>query len=107
MIQKVRLGLILVAVRAAAQWVDYRAEGIPRLQNGKPNLSAPAPKAVNGKPDLSGTWWVPHYGIEGVDGPPKYLVNLAADLKPADLGMLPWAEAALKQRMADMAKDFP
>ena len=47
----------VVAVTSAhAQWVNYKAKGIPRLANGKPDLSAPAPRTADGKPDLSGTW---------------------------------------------------
>jgi hypothetical protein len=48
------LALTLVPIRA--QWLDYRTPGIPRNQNGTPNLSAPAPQTANGKPDLSGIW---------------------------------------------------
>jgi len=39
-----------------AQWINYPDPRIPRLPNGKPNLSAPAPRAWDGKPDLSGVW---------------------------------------------------
>lgn len=41
---------------ARAQWLNHPTPGIARLANGKPNLSAPAPRAANGKPDLSGQW---------------------------------------------------
>jgi hypothetical protein len=99
--------LAMSGVAALGQWLNHPAKGIPRLKDGKPNLAAPAPKARRGQPDLSGTWWVPHHGVEGVDGPPKYLVNLAADLKAEEVQMLPWAAAAQKQRAADLAKDFP
>jgi hypothetical protein len=97
----------LFAAVMPAQWLEHRARGIPRLKDGKPNLAAPAPRTADKKPDLSGTWWVPHYGTEGVDAPPKYLVNLAADLKPDEVPMLPWAAAAQKQRASDLSKDFP
>jgi hypothetical protein len=33
--------VLLVPVTASAQWFDYRTPGIPRLPDGKPNLSAP------------------------------------------------------------------
>jgi hypothetical protein len=100
--------MLFIAMPLPAQWVDYSAKGIPRLKSGKPNLSAPAPKTPENKPDLSGTWWVPHGGVEGLaDPPPKYLVNLAADLKPEELAMLPWAEELSTQRAENFGKDAP
>jgi hypothetical protein len=39
---------------AYAQW-DYPDPRIPRTKDGKPNLTAPAPR-LNGKPDISGVW---------------------------------------------------
>jgi hypothetical protein len=48
--------LLLVApLYLNAQWAIYHDPTIPRTKDGKPNLSAPAPR-VNGKPDLSGIW---------------------------------------------------
>jgi hypothetical protein len=35
--------------------VNYHDPAIPRARDGRPNLSAPAPR-LNGKPDLSGLW---------------------------------------------------
>jgi hypothetical protein len=40
---------------AHAQWLDYPDARTPRTKDGKPNLTAPAPR-VKGKPDLSGLW---------------------------------------------------
>lgn len=98
----------LAVLPLSGQWLDYAAKGIPRLKNGKPDLAAPAPKTRDKRPDLSGTWWVPNYGTEGLaDPPPKYLVNLAADLNAEDFPILPWAEALSKQRAADFGKDAP
>src|SRR5258708_28894493 len=57
----------------AAQWLD-QTPGIPSLKDGKPNLSAPAPKTADGKPDLSGVWehlnarTTAHY-LDGIDIP--------------------------------------
>jgi len=81
---------------AAAQWYKMPTPGIPRLSDGSPNLSAPAPRKPNGQPDLSGIWQVP--GL-------KYLINIAADLK--DVPFQPWAKALYDQRRADFGKDDP
>jgi len=46
----------LIGQPLSAQWLNYPTPGIPRLPDGKPDLSAPAPKTADGKPDLSGIW---------------------------------------------------
>ena len=48
--------VVIAAVPVSAQWVSYRDSAVPRMQDGKPNLSAPAPRAPDGRPDLSGVW---------------------------------------------------
>ena len=40
---------------AHAQWLNFPTPGTPRTRDGKPILTAPAPR-LNGKPDLSGVW---------------------------------------------------
>jgi hypothetical protein len=39
-----------------AQWLNYPTPGIPRLPDGRPNLSAPAARTADGHPDLGGVW---------------------------------------------------
>ena len=56
MIHRICLVVAICAVSASAQWLDYPTPGIPRTANGKPNLTAPVPKATDGHPDLSGLW---------------------------------------------------
>ncbi|MCU1338421.1 MAG: hypothetical protein JWO19_4002 [Bryobacterales bacterium] len=96
-----------LSLPALAQWQNVTNPKLPRTAHGEPDLSAPAPRTADGKPDLSGIWWVPDHSVEGVDAPPKYSLNLAADLDPDDLKMQPWAEALMNQRLADMRKDMP
>ena len=43
MIRHLPLLLMALGATAAAQWLNYPAPGIPRLRDGKPNLSAYSP----------------------------------------------------------------
>ena len=51
------MGIILAGTftYAHAQWPNYPDSRIPRTKDGKPNLTAPAPR-LNGKLDISGVW---------------------------------------------------
>jgi hypothetical protein len=73
-----------------AQWLNYPTPGIPRLPDGKPNLSAPVPRLADGRVDLSGIWNA---------GTMDYFHDLAKGLKPGELELTPWAAAVRKQRM--------
>src|SRR5262252_6879286 len=93
-----KLGVLAIAISAAspAQWLDLKTPGIPRLPDGKPNLSAPAPKTPAGKPDLSGIWTF---------APGKYAMNIAADLKKGEVR--PAAAALYEERRENLSKDSP
>ena len=54
--QRILVLLAFLSSTGQAQWLNYREPGTPRTPDGKPNLRAPAPKALDGKPDLSGVW---------------------------------------------------
>src|SRR5580698_6264960 len=46
----------VLSIGAHAQWLNYRDPGVPRMRDGKVNLTAPPPKDPSGQPDLSGVW---------------------------------------------------
>lgn len=98
--------LMTTAAAVGAQWAKQRDPSVPSLRDGKPNLSAPTPRAADGKPDLSGVWEnvrdpLPK-GVVAVEGDdftaPRFFGNVTADMKPEDVQMEPWAEALFKER---------
>src|SRR5215472_1137963 len=93
---------------AAAQWLNYPTPGVPRLPDGTPNLSAPAPRTADGRPDLSGIWAV-ECGVYGKDAcfTKSLFFDLAKDLKPEEVQMTPWAAAVAKQRESRNHVDDP
>jgi hypothetical protein len=90
------LALFATVDTTEAQWLKLTTPGIPRLRDGKPNLTAPAPRTADGKPDFSGIWLTPTG---------KYLNNLAAD--GVVVPMQPWAEKLFKERLQNNARDRP
>ena len=86
--------MVLLATSADAQWLKSPIPGMPRTPDGKPDLSAPAPKMADGKPDLSGVWQMRL--------PVGYIANIVADLKPPEI--MPWANQVFRERCSTMAK---
>lgn len=110
------VGLFVAAAMTCveAQWHNHRDPRIPRTADGKPNLSAPAPR-VDGTPDLTGVWQAERTPVDEfarVLGPgfaqlqvdyndiTKNLVNVFWGLKPEEEPIRPEAAAVLKQRRA-------
>ena len=81
-----------------AQWVNHPTPGIARAANGKPNLTAPAPRTADGHPDLTGLWTT-----RGAGG--NVAERSIGDLKPGDVQ--PWAQALVQQRIENFGKDNP
>ena len=113
--------LTALSVCTQAQWLNYPDPRTPRAKDGKPNLTAPAPR-LNGKPDLSGLWEVdatPRSELERglppgffdiqIDTPSasKYSMNLLWDFKPENDPSRPEALALVKQRSESSSKDLP
>jgi hypothetical protein len=84
--------LCAMSVSLTAQWPNHPTPGLARTPDGKPDLSAPAPRSADGKPDLSGVWLVKNGSF-----------YLTSDLKPEEIQ--PWAAALYKQRADDFRKD--
>ncbi len=93
------LMLLLAATLSSGQWINQPARGVPRTRDGKPDLTAPAPR-LRGKPDFNGLWQadqaaagevekiLPGISLTVVPGDDpttfsKYLFNVLADY-PAD-----------------------
>ena len=82
-----------------AQWDPWPLKNVPRLANGKVDLKAPPRRTPDGKIDLQG-FWMP-------TNPVKHLLNLAADLKPGEVPLQPWAQQVLQERIDNNGKDHP
>jgi hypothetical protein len=110
------IGLVFVSslVCVEAQWFNHRDPSIPRTADGKPNLSAPAPR-LNGKPDLSGVWQAERTPVEEfvrVAGPglpqlqpdlndiTKHVLSIFWEVKPEEVPIRPEATALMKERRA-------
>ena len=117
--------IVAVLVTAAlgsvgAQSLNQRDPKIPRSADGRPNLSAPAPR-VNGKPDLSGLWQAERTPVSEfvrVLGPglpaiqpdlndvTKHVRNVLWDVPPAEWPLRPEGGAVMAERQKS-GRDFP
>ena len=105
------------SVSASAQWLNYPAPGTPRTKDGKPILSAPAPRR-GGKPDLSGVWQVESSSRKelapyllpggenglGEDDASKYFINFFSDFPFMHEPFQPAAAKAFGERMKEGKK---
>src|SRR6516162_9499369 len=89
------------AYPAQAQWLNHHDDLVPRTPDGKPKLTAPAPKMPGGTPDLSGIWRTTGALSTNVQG--QGLANLA---NGAQIPMLPDAETYYQEQQANGMKDM-
>jgi hypothetical protein len=117
--------ILMAAVPAAlfAQWPSYPNPGVPRAPDGKPNLSAPAPKTADGKPDLTGIWQNDRtvggtVAARSSANPPSTNEDLVAIARRSPfwnlgsqfkdgLPFTPWGAEVHRQRVAENSKDNP
>jgi hypothetical protein len=78
---------------ASAQWINHPTAGIPRTADGKPNLTAPAPRVTPAQPDLSGLWRL------------KPQADVAKLIKEA--GVTPEAQRQHDRFMHELGRDDP
>jgi len=111
------LACVFGSATVFGQWLKYPTAGVPKTADGKPNLSAPAPRMPDGKPDFSGIWLTADTFC-GQNQDPESLVcgpelpmgragiNFGIGL-PGGLPYQPWLAALVKKRTADNSKDDP
>jgi hypothetical protein len=100
------VALSMGAAPCGAQWLNYPTPGIPRLPDGKPNLSAPAPRTADGKPDFAGLWAAECLGLSSCWSESRFF-DLTRGVAPADTQMTPWAAAIQQQRESRDHVDDP
>ena len=102
--------LLIATLVAIGQWLDHPAKNIPRTKDGKPVLTAKAPKTRDGKTDLSGIWLADNTpGVKGTNGEPlpEYFISVTFDMKNEDVPFTPEARAVFLRNLAGEGNNDP
>lgn len=110
----VALGLLATSLESGAQWLDLSTPGVPRLEDGSPDLDAPTPRTTEGRPDFSGMWFsnVPateYCSTENCimeERMASEQINLGRNL-PDGLPYTDWSREVMVERRADGGRDDP
>jgi hypothetical protein len=107
MYPRILIAVALLAVAAPAQWMKHPSAGIPRTKDGKPNLTAPAPRNAQGKPSIEGLWH--RIRPAGTPPGPEFGNTVTYYLAPGStISMQPWAEELFnKRRYQDLGGGRP
>lgn len=106
--------ILFVGTVAPAQWFNHADPATPRTKDGKPNLSAPAPR-LNGRPDFTGVWQGEKLSNRDLAGLPDEITKVQIDLtdltrngvnvfwgtKPEEEPLRPAASEILNQRSTE------
>jgi hypothetical protein len=94
-----------------AQWPLHPKAGVPKLADGKVNLTAPAPRTPDGRPDLSGIWMrttrTEKPGTAPAGQPPLATFQDAGAGMKGGLPYQPWAAQLMKKRLAGHGLENP